>query len=91
MRVSVTQDHIDNGVKDDTGCCPIGLALKDCGIEDPEVQNSFVRWEEVHGTWRRLKLPDLPAAARLFIERFDAGKPVAPFTFKLEETKRLPA
>ena len=91
MRIEVTQEHIDNGVRKDAGCCPVGLALKDAGVQDPDVQRSFARWEEVSGEWRRTKLPELPAAAQLFIERFDAGEPVRPFTFRLEETYRVPA
>lgn len=85
MRVKVTQDHIDRGVRREPCLCPIALALKDLGVDKPNVHFTFVRWEEwgADGIFERLCLPNLPAGARKFVKLFDEGESVKPFEFDL--------
>lgn len=80
MKVTVTQDHIDNGVKHSTITCPIALATKD--LLDSVVS---VGATEIH-TWDSvtddMDTYSMPAEAKRFIVEFDDGHPVLPFEFE---------
>lgn len=76
MKITVTQEDIDNGERGDECRCPIALAL-----------NRIVPGGKVHSYSAELpkgreEIP-LPSAACYFVEKFDTGKPVQPFTFDL--------
>jgi hypothetical protein len=78
MKIEVTQEHIDNGKCKDANYCPIALAIQDAlnlNASQVEVDGIFIEvndhpfetTEEIDG----------------FVDAFDHGKPVAPFTFDL--------
>ena len=81
MIVKVTMKHIKNGKKHDCRYCPIGLALKDAGINtmDKEhwVSKGFAMWLK-NGVSR--KFED-------FSSKFDFGIPVKPFSFRVRKPK----
>lgn len=84
MKVIVTQDHINNGMKNCTKLCPIALALREHGVA-PSVGASHAGLYIDNGFWYRGRLPD---AAQLFVARFDEGDKVEPFEFDLELERR---
>ena len=73
--IHVMRSDIKKGIRDRCMRCPIALAMK--------------RHWSMPSVYRDICFPEtdevaLPAEARLFIEHFDAGKPVKPFRFTLE-------
>jgi hypothetical protein len=81
QQVEVKWDHIGNGKRGQCRFCPIALATiphfpGDCLVE---VGN----WIEVaRGKRKAHRL--MPAGARQFMEQFDHGFPVSPFSFELD-------
>jgi hypothetical protein len=73
VTVDVTEEDIAAGVPRRTSCCPIALAL---GREDVEVRHTRA--------WIGDGEAVLPGEAWEFILRFDMGRPVLPFRFRLE-------
>ena len=80
MRIEVTQEDIDNGEKRKCDTCAVAIAahraFKDCIILVDGEQMDVIR----NGKW---KVIDLPDSATRFIEDFDAGRPVQPFSFEV--------
>ncbi len=83
-RIKVTGRHIREGIPEEADACPIAQAI----LERKNVIGVSVDDEraEIHehlkgGTLVRVY--KLPRAAWNFITKFDAGKPVKPFSFKL--------
>ena len=76
--INVTQDDIDKGERSDSCKCPIALSLKRglplCPLE---VCESFIYFEDAGIRWCCTAVPD---SVLLFIDRFDNGAPVAPFS-----------
>lgn len=68
MKIKVTQDHIDRGVRRGLLDCPIALAFG----EQPDLNT------------RDFLCSHLPIEAVIFIGKFDAGKSVQPFEFEWE-------
>lgn len=79
IKVSVTQKHIDEGVKSDNKTCPIALALKELGFKNPSVGCDSALIEKT--VYR------LPIDAENFIDKLDffGKKSVAPFKFELRK------
>jgi hypothetical protein len=80
MRIEVTQEDIDNGLKGKCDSCAVALAAKRAFgnriiLVDGEQMDVID-----NGKWDVLDLPDSAVA---FIEAFDTGKPVKPFSFEL--------
>lgn len=78
MRIDVTQEDIDKGVKKCHCTCPIALALKRQTRVAYEVSDDCVvavTDRFAHG---------LPEHASSFIRAFDMGLIVAPFSFELD-------
>lgn len=75
-KIRVTEDDILRGKKDDCRACPVALALRRL-FPTAEVYNNEVAVQERE--WR-----DLPDKVMLFIEEFDGGRPVLPFTFTID-------
>lgn len=71
----VTQEHIDNGVKGNAMRCAIGLALRPL-----RAKYAMMTWPGGHLSPPQVVLD--------FIEAFDAGKPVQPFTTQVEVYKK---
>ena len=82
MKVEVSQKHIDAGGKGRALLCPIALALQDQGHKECWVWSGTIMFRLGNHT---LSGVDMPNEAVRFIERFDHGLPVKPFTFELEE------
>jgi len=82
-RITVTQKHINHGQRHAPPSCPIALAVKEqLGTDDAWVDGSFIRagrpsWDAFQEYWT-------PATAKPFIEDFDAGLVVEPFSFEME-------
>lgn len=77
MKISVTKQHIDAGIKLDACSCPLALALSDAGFPKPVVDGEQV---EIAGEFGLFPLPEV---AQQFVSDFDHGLPVAPFDFEL--------
>ena len=81
--ITVTAEHIARGDRKTCSTCPIALAF-DAAI--PEAVNLSVTWGYA-SVWLDLGKAVtyvLPPAAREFIEHFDGGLPVSPFTFEAQ-------
>jgi len=78
VTVKVTTEDIENGMKESCFHCPVARACGRAGIVKPAVRKYAV-W---HGSDRTRT--ELPASAQQFIEDFDNGEPVVPFSFDLE-------
>lgn len=77
IRVNVTQRDIDRGEACDSGTCPVARAV----LRVKGVSFVAVAGEDISINTRRCLL--LPKKVSKFIERFDDGQPVKPFTFVL--------
>lgn len=77
MVIEVTQDDIDKGVKNNACQCPVARAIAR-GTEEEWVvdSHSLVRMRDAR-VWHT------PPAAYWFINRYDQGESVEPFTFEL--------
>jgi hypothetical protein len=78
MTIEVTQEDIDNGKRRRCRHCPVALALRrftrSVWVADQSYLHNLDLQKEI-GT---------PNRVSFFIEEFDAGKPVKPFTFKID-------
>lgn len=81
MLITVTQQHIDDGIIE-CESCPISLALIDAGCIEPFVSDDVVAFR-LKGKRRRITASP-PMAAVKFIHKFDALGKVKPFSFELE-------
>ena len=84
MQIVVTAENIAQGWRRKESRCPIALAIKrDLGSVDVLVHECDARIScaQTKYYWQTF---DLPQECVDFIALFDAGKPVAPFTFDLE-------
>lgn len=84
-RVMITRHHINRGKPEDGNSCPIALALQSRrDVSYVEVGGGVA---EIWGKTKRGATPvrtfKLPLSARNFIDRFDMGRPVEPFSFTL--------
>ena len=80
MIVKVTREHIENGQKNDCRYCPIGLALKDAGINTMTKE----RWVQNENGWIDTSAT-LSHRLETFASNFDNGKPVHPFSFRVRK------
>jgi hypothetical protein len=83
--INVTAGHIAKGEHDSCRFCPVALAMKEAFPDAELVAVDSARVIMGGGLRRRgwVEL-DLPDAATRFIEAFDAGDPVQPFSFDLD-------
>jgi hypothetical protein len=83
MRIEVTQEDIDNGLRGNCRQCPIALVVaRSTGALYVSV-NSGIQWSYFRGCvspehWRRI-----PLEVFRFMSDFDRGRPVEPFSFEL--------
>ena len=76
MKIKVTQQHIDAGIKKKCLYCPVALAIKDVfPTEYVNVSDLYVRIGD--------NVYDLFPIVTRFILDFDYGYPVSPFEFEL--------
>ena len=87
MKISVKQEHIDNGrMEPGAGqmvCenCPVALALKEAGLVDP-----FAGYGRMHWTDKDTGLEvsaRTPAKVYIWMQRFDSRRLGEPFSFDL--------
>lgn len=80
--IRVTQDHIDRGGGTQP-CfhCPIALAARDAGFQDVAVHHRYIHYASKGGD----KFVRLPDEAMFFIQHFDKGWPVQPFSFEVDD------
>lgn len=83
ITVTVTEDHIRRGVPQEPEFCPVALALETIF---PASTHISVDEEAVDLTHEDLRFQsvELPRSATRFIRAFDSGKPVEPFSFRVE-------
>jgi hypothetical protein len=78
-KVKVTKDHIKRGEQESAAHCPVALAVRDYmkGYKDGTI---FVDHEIIEiGHFSFFS----PRSVARFIRKYDAGRPVKPFTFTL--------
>lgn len=84
MRVKVTQRHIERATKNDCQSCPIAIAIRDLGMlevyvaDGGEDEISFL--DPKSGKYVDCVISE---ATREFIDAFDNGEKVKPFSFDL--------
>jgi hypothetical protein len=80
IKVQVTQECIDNGVKDKCRECPVAQALIKAGFDTPEVYSDKIQYwvnnDHVSAWACTEEVTD-------FIELYDDGNPVKPFEFEM--------
>lgn len=79
LKVRVLKRNIAKGIQHDPKRCPIACRLKEMGFADVTV---FVAHMILAAGGSKQDVSP-PTTARLFIKRFDEGKPVKPFSFSL--------
>jgi len=82
--MQVRQEHIDKGIREKCGSCPIALAINE-HLVDGVISN--VRYSRVDLVKNEVYLVEelrLPPEASRFIRSFDNGEQVQPFSFELE-------
>lgn len=84
--IRVRKSHIKNGQKDDVYSCPIALALKSAKVGYPFVSGSSIAIRH-NGGWL-FSMPHTKATSK-FINYFDGGMPVKPFSFKIRVTNAV--
>jgi hypothetical protein len=86
MKIEVTQTHILSGERSNPKCCAVAIACKDAGLDvtiDYIIRNGK---EIIVASPIGSECIKLPKIVHDFVERFDEGKHVEPFTFELEES-----
>lgn len=78
MKIEVTQEDIDHGIKGDCDLCPIARAVHR-HIPTARVGITVIRLNRMS-----FSCIDLPEEARNFIHLFDHGMKVIPFEFEVE-------
>ena len=48
IKISVTQEHIDNGIAHSSSACPIALAFEDADLHDASVMHDNVYYYEIY-------------------------------------------
>ena len=80
MIIKVTKKHIKEGKCGSYRNCPIALALKSKGFTRVYVDGGDVRAHNSAGFIDA----NLPIRAMKFIVKFDSGRPVKPFSFRIQ-------
>lgn len=84
MKIKVTQEHIQFGMRRSRYHCPIALAVKEqtgvllCCVDGHET--TVREGGLMDGVWHSIRLPEI---ARQFVTDFDFLKDVEPFEFEL--------
>ena len=86
MKIKVTQHDIDYGVRGEYQLCPIARAVKH------KINGEVMVYGDDMSIFttdiiRRYRYYKLPQKAKDFMQRFDDGKKVKPFTFEARKTK----
>lgn len=83
IEVSVTQDNIDNGIRDCMNSCPVALAIKDKYYSD--ISEVYVELETISVDWIDGSESQYQVTEEVsdFIIDFDLWEDVMPFSFKV--------
>ena len=86
INVRVTQEHINNGYRQDSNRCPIACAIQELRKAlVVDVDGTSAYWTEPQYDNDDLEFNcSLPLEAREFVLAFDRHEPVAPFEFMLQ-------
>ena len=90
MIITLSQKHIDEGVKQDCHHCPAALAIAEATGEEFVEVATAIRWGEDptgSGGWKWKHRVSTPPILREFMDRYDSGLLVEPITFELEQEK----
>lgn len=84
LHVSVTQTHIDSGIRQNPWQCPVARAIKDA-LHDPDLEVSVATrhvtlYRSDIVVWRN----DFQEDIIKWIAHFDQGLPISPFEFDLD-------
>lgn len=80
IRIHVTSKDIENGTIGHSGACPIALAARRAGLDTVSVDHSLVDLSSSRDGCKEYKMP---LKAQKFVDDFDSGKKVKPFSFTL--------
>ena len=81
MRIQVTQQHINSGLRGSCSGDPISLAMKDAGLQKPWASTDHLAWRQ---EFRDYFAP-VPENVLQFMIDFDNNREVQPFEFVLSE------
>jgi hypothetical protein len=81
MKISVTLEHIKNGIPSHPHQCPVALAFREAGFTRALVGKSQVRANGYDSP-----LSSLSDAVKVFVRSFDEKNHVEPFDFEFEVT-----
>lgn len=87
--VEVTEDHIENGTPDDCETCMVALAIKPYLKRNQDFCIDGTHLLLTTENKDNPKLIPLPVEVQFFINKFDSGKRISPFTFKLDIPKKF--
>lgn len=83
MRIQVSEQHIEHGLRGSCTKDPIALALRDAGFMHPWVSVDYIEVDGFNGGFKRQHWSS-PESVRNFIADFDAFRFIDPFEFELE-------
>ena len=83
MKIQVTKDHIERGLRGSCTSDPIALAMTDAGCIKPWVGPGQIKWLDLYGFWR---IAPTPRKVLEFALKFDNQDPTEPFEFELGES-----
>lgn len=84
MKISVTQDDIDKGIRLLSDSCPVAIAMNRCGFVRSAAYKTYLIWNH-RGTFSGWNGMATPLLVKEFITKFDEGQAVSPFEFDLDE------
>lgn len=82
MRVQVTQQHINAGLRGSCSGDPVSLAMKDAGLLRPWASPVRIAWDDNFGHPYEVSTPE---SVIQFMKSFDNELVSEPFEFFLEE------
>ena len=83
MKVNVTAEDIARGIRVSANSCPVARALQRCTGDRLATVDGSRATVNYHRNFARFRLPP---EVSYFVSDFDAGRPVAPFSFEFEVT-----
>jgi hypothetical protein len=84
MKITVTQQHINEGQRGSSARDPVAFAMIDAGCLRPHAGVTHLSWQDAG---HKRYSAEVPRVVYEFMLEFDNGKLVEPFEFTLEESK----
>lgn len=81
MKITVTQQHIDEGIRGSATRDPVAFAMADAGCLHPYAGISRLFW---YDSENRKHAANITETLYEFIRAFDQGEHVEPFEFEVE-------